>query len=183
MEMTKLCGYIKRSIHCSCQQLSPLTITTSSHDGVSGNVQKDTQHEHRRMYGGHYYKGWAERKRRMGSVRGLGWDTIEMNNERAGAETRTGDPRSVLGRLQFFPFRPGFLCLLWLLRGLAGQYLAAQLGLATEGGTEGGIFDAELIDEGSAFFPATVCLVGRCEGCVEQLRTRLEGLDTSGMKR
>lgn len=77
---------------------------------------------------------------------------------------------------------------MWLLRWLTGQYLGwcqgtTHLSLATEGCAEGGILDAELIYEGSAFFPASVCLVGRCERCVEQLGTRLEGLDPSREKR
>ena len=38
-----------------------------------------------------------------------------------------------------------------------------------EGGAEGGVLDPELVDEGSAFFPATVCFICRGEGGVEKL--------------
>ena len=48
-----------------------------------------------------------------------------------------------------------------------------------EGGTEGGILNTKLIDEGSTFFPATVCFICRGEGGIEELRPGLEGLDMS----
>jgi hypothetical protein len=40
-----------------------------------------------------------------------------------------------------------------------------------EGGAEGGVLDTELVDEGSAFFPATVCFICRGKGGVEELRS------------
>ena len=50
-----------------------------------------------------------------------------------------------------------------------------KLGLV-EGLTKSGILDAQLIDESTALLPTPVCLVGRCEGGVQQLGTRFEGL-------
>lgn len=60
--------------------------------------------------------------------------------------------------------------LLWIGRGGHGLCLL-------KGGTKGGVFDAELVDEGATLFPATVCLVCRGEGGVEELGAGLEGLD------
>ena len=66
---------------------------------------------------------------------------------------------------------------LWVFLG--GKVGREVLDLA-EGRTESGVLDAELVDEGPTFFPATVCLVCRGEGCIEEGGTGLEGLDVPG---
>jgi len=46
-----------------------------------------------------------------------------------------------------------------------------------EGGTESGVLDPKLVNEGPTFLPATVGLICRCKGGVEELGSRLERFD------
>lgn len=62
---------------------------------------------------------------------------------------------------------------------LGGEVWGEVLDLV-EGGTEGGILYAELVDEGAALFPSAVCFVCGCEGGVEEGRAGFEGLYVPG---
>jgi hypothetical protein len=48
-----------------------------------------------------------------------------------------------------------------------------------EGSSECGILYAQLINQGTTFFPTSVGLVGRCEGGVQELGARLESFNMS----
>lgn len=54
-----------------------------------------------------------------------------------------------------------------------------QLGLAKRG-SEGGVLYAQLVDKGTALFPAPVGLIGGRQGSVKELGARLEGFNVSG---
>ena len=53
--------------------------------------------------------------------------------------------------------------------------VSKKLGLV-EGLAKSGIFNAQLVDEGAAFLPAPVRLIGGCEGGIQELGTRFKGL-------
>lgn len=55
-----------------------------------------------------------------------------------------------------------------------------QLGLLAQSGTESSVLDAELVDKGTAFFPAPVGFVCGSQGGIEELGTGFEGFDVSG---
>lgn len=56
------------------------------------------------------------------------------------------------------------------------------MGLA-EGSTKSGVLYAELVNESSAFLPATVGLICRSEGGIKKLRSSFKGLDMSGRRK
>ncbi|KAF8554178.1 hypothetical protein OG21DRAFT_1121440 [Imleria badia] len=97
-EMTKLHGYIKRCIRCSCQRFQ-LFVSSHHHDLATRVSTQDMCNT-----AGDYYKLWVQRK-----------GTVSMKKVCVDALLLLGG-----GCVEPFPFWPAFLCLLWLLRWLAG---------------------------------------------------------------
>jgi hypothetical protein len=54
---------------------------------------------------------------------------------------------------------------------------------STKGGPEGGILDAELIDECTTLFPSPVGLIRGCKRGVKELGARFERFDVPGRRR
>jgi len=52
--------------------------------------------------------------------------------------------------------------------------ICEKLGLV-EGLTKSSVLDTQLVNQGAAFLPTPVCLIGRCEGRIQELGTRFEG--------
>lgn len=64
------------------------------------------------------------------------------------------------------------------LRGLLREMaigIREKLGLA-KGLAEGSILNTQLIYKSTTFLPTSVCLIGGCEGGIQELGTRFEGL-------
>ena len=66
------------------------------------------------------------------------------------------------------------LCLLQMRTVIVQSAWWQQLGLLGQSRTQGGVLDAELVDERTTLLPAAVRLIGGREGSVEELRATLE---------